>query len=569
MRGDLGGRYEPAWWSARAKLWLALFVALFSPIPPREIRAQEPAGAGEYSYARHYLPGEIDHYELRTRTEGSPGELIAVSKHETRISGGIPYERIRWTRLTESIIGDQSGLALETPFYQLSLHPQGELQPPQFHASTTMLGVVSDLYTFFFAISRRAGVDQVRRAGEEYQSPQSASVAFPDEADFVIGQDRIEAHLKLVSIGDTEVTYQSDLLPPRAPSLPMHRPWMEPPVCGNTPNNFQMVRRLGEGLLVAWGCEQYRITTRVERASGKIFSAHMENLLRWNTKYCQDETLQDCEDRPGVTKRRLVDLMLKPRFQDRLPEALSVNPTDGLPYAWVPPGSFQMGCVPTDEQCYEEEKPLHRVTIGSGFWMGRTEVTVEAYQRFAAATGRAMPAEPGSGTLPDYPGWENKEHPIVKVNWEEARDFCDWAGGRLPTEAEWEYAARGGAAGLKYPWGNDRAHDEANFWRTGGEDRWRYTAPVGCFPPNGYGLYDMAGNVYEWVQDWFDEDYYARSPSSDPQGPAAGRQRVVRGGAGFINPRVLRTSARLRSFPDSRNANIGFRCLREYFRERD
>ena len=173
-----------------------------------------------------------------------------------------------------------------------------------------------------------------------------------------------------------------------------------------------------------------------------------------------------------------------------------------------------------------------------------------------------MPSEPGSGNMPGYnDAWRLKDHPMVKVTWDEALSYCAWAGGRLPTEAEWEYAARGGVDGVKYPWGHERSHDEANYWRSGGRDQWKYTAPVASFPANGYGLYDMAGNVYEWTADWYDAGYYARSPDLDPPGPANGRQRVARGGGGFINNKVLRTSARLSAYPNTRNVGLGFRCV--------
>jgi len=114
---------------------------------------------------------------------------------------------------------------------------------------------------------------------------------------------------------------------------------------------------------------------------------------------------------------------------------------------------------------------------------------------------------------------------------------------------------------MRFPWGDERSHDMANYWRSGGRDRWKYTAPVASFPANGFGLFDMAGNVYEWTADWYDANYYGRSPDADPPGPRSGRRRVARGGAGFINPKVLRISARLSGDPDQRNVGVGFRCV--------
>ena len=253
-------------------------------------------------------------------------------------------------------------------------------------------------------------------------------------------------------------------------------------------------------------------------------------------------------------------LLLKKPDRPLPPDQLTVNPADGLEYAKAPAGSFQMGCVPDDEECYPREEPRHTVRISRPFWIGRTEVPVQAYERFVAAAGREMPPEPQG--LPDFnDGWMKKSHPMVKVTWDEARAYCAWAGGRLPTEAEWEYAARGGEDGLKYPWGNERSHEEANYWLSGGRDIWKNTAPVGSFAANGFGLYDMAGNVYEWIADWYDEEYYQRSPGVDPPGPNRGRQRIVRGGAGFINPAVLRISTRLENPPDARRLGVGFRCV--------
>ena len=229
------------------------------------------------------------------------------------------------------------------------------------------------------------------------------------------------------------------------------------------------------------------------------------------------------------------------------------SPIDGLEYVWIPPGEFQMGAVAGDGEAYESEKPRHRVEITQGFWMARTPVTVAAYRRSVKAKRGKMPP------APDFnPKWEKADHPIVRVTWEEARACCEWAGGRLPSEAEWEYAARGGKEGLKYPWGDEISHDRANY-----ESKKGGTTQVGSYETNSFELYDMAGNVWEWCADWFDKGHYGSSREKDPPGPAGGTVRVLRGGAWSVSARNLRTSNRLRSGPGSRYNGFGFRSVRE------
>ena len=243
--------------------------------------------------------------------------------------------------------------------------------------------------------------------------------------------------------------------------------------------------------------------------------------------------------------------------------ALALQGTVDLGWVRVAAGVFLMGCVEADTGCLDNERPRHEVTFLEPFELMAAEVTVGQYGRFVLDTEYPSPPQP------DYR--QTARHPVVLLSWSDAAAFCAWVGARLPTEAEWEYAARGGRAGLVYPWGDELSRERANYGADqccagaiGGSDRWLNTAPVRSFPPNDYGLYDMTGNVWEWVGGWLDDDDdYESSPSIDPPGAAASFARIARGGSWLNVPAALRTSVRLPFAQTGQTSNIGARCARD------
>lgn len=227
--------------------------------------------------------------------------------------------------------------------------------------------------------------------------------------------------------------------------------------------------------------------------------------------------------------------------------------------AWkrIPAGTFTMGCTKGDYQCHPNEFPPHTVILTRSFDIAETETTNRQYDACVAARSCAPPVYPAS------PFWYQLDNPVSYVDPKRAEAFCAWVGGRLPTEAEWEYAARGGRNDWRYPWGKGIDHDAANYYGVGGPDCFNLPAPVKSFGPNAYGLYDMAGNVAEWVADLFAS--YPSGTVTDPQGPPPGTpgSPLLRGGAWYSCDWELRVSSRyVETLPEWFGA-YGFRCVRD------
>jgi formylglycine-generating enzyme required for sulfatase activity len=212
-----------------------------------------------------------------------------------------------------------------------------------------------------------------------------------------------------------------------------------------------------------------------------------------------------------------------------------VNRIDGLTYVWIPPGTFRMGCSQGDSECFDNEKPAHTVTLTRGFWIGQTPVTQAEYLK-------VMGSNPSK--------YHGAQLPAEEVTWDNAKAYCERIKMRLPTEAEWEYAARGGAAGARYAAVKDIAWYNANAASA--------THLVAQKQPNAFGVYDILGNVREWVADWYGP--YAAADAVDPRGPQTGQFRVGRGGSWYDSAQIARASSRGNNGGGCGPACHGFRC---------
>ena len=244
---------------------------------------------------------------------------------------------------------------------------------------------------------------------------------------------------------------------------------------------------------------------------------------------------------------------------------LTVNlPSQTSDMVLIPAGEFQMG----SNNGERDEKPVHTVYLDA-FYIDKYEVTVAEYKQFVKATGHRLLPESGARTSP------TDQHPVVQVSWHDAMAYAKWAGKRLPTEAEWEKAARGGLTAQNYPWGDAIDTDRANYnknTKSGTHDE--RATPVGTYPANNYGLHDMSGNVAEWCLDTYHRKFYADAPRNNPIAGAeniqqaianadAGKaKRVVRGGSWSFNAKSVRVANRLAEKPSLLSSDVGFRCVK-------
>ena len=229
---------------------------------------------------------------------------------------------------------------------------------------------------------------------------------------------------------------------------------------------------------------------------------------------------------------------------------ISQKPDDTM--VLIPAGEFIMGknsTAPSDWQ------PEHTIKLSS-YYMDKYEVSNKQYFDFCIATNTALPQFWGMNEFrsgPDFP-----DFPVVGISFFDAEKYANWCGKRLPTEAEWEYASRGGLVGKSFPWGDQVDSTKVNYW-----NKYKGILKVGSFQPNAYGLYDITGNVWEWTTDFYSDNYYAVSPSENPKGPERGRFKVIRGGSWHSGPMCVQTYYRNGLSPSWVDFGVGFRCVKD------
>jgi formylglycine-generating enzyme required for sulfatase activity len=382
---------------------------------------------------------------------------------------------------------------------------------------------------------------------------------------------------------------QNPAYPPNQASTAQSKPAQtdqHEPASGKTYDINGIVRRAAE-FLANGKAERARDIVRATRRACEDGSVHVGQCARWERAL-----------------KGLDQLLTTARSRESFTNSI------GMEMVRIPTGEYMMGSLEQEmdwlrltftkiwreghKQWFQDELPLHPVALTNPIFMSATEVTVGQFRRFVEETRYETDAEKGDGGMvfdekenrwvpQERMKWDSvpwkiaEDQPVVFVSWNDAKAFCRWLtrkekrNYRLPTEAEWEMACRGGSVWVRYPWGNRLPGDgDTNFGDgnpklpegiTTVDDGYRFVSPVGSYPPNGFGLYDMAGNVMEWVEDRYDRNYYESSPLKNPQGPEVGTARVNKGGNWYASPTDARCAFRGFSGPEMSFFNLGFRVV--------
>ncbi len=266
-----------------------------------------------YTYARHYLRGQMTRYTYLEHKSGTPGHLMAVAKLTSYVHNGIGGERVRWISLTSPTGEDLSAEARAFPPYKLSLDPRApkSLRLPKQPIPSNLQGPVDDLLTFFVGLSQNVGIEKLHRVGDSYLDPRPLLGHFSSPT-APVGRDYIQLTTRLIALTTRRVTFKSSYQPPRHHALSPYRPFMRAPVCAGVANNFQLVQAQGTSYVALWGCESFVATTVVDRSSGQIISVRMVNPLHLNGRLCPTKALTHCSDLPTIHQERVVTLARTP-----------------------------------------------------------------------------------------------------------------------------------------------------------------------------------------------------------------------------------------------------------------
>jgi hypothetical protein len=262
--------------------------------------------AHEYTYVRHYVNGQVTRYSYTESQAGT--ELTAVVRLRSYVRHGIGGERVKWVALYSNG-QDLSAQARAFPSYDMSLDPKDPdgLTLPDTQTAGQLQNPVDDLYTFYGGLSSAVGIGNLHQPGQSYVEPTLLHGNFPS-ATAPVGQDLVQVTTTLTSLSARRATFTGSFQPPPGGGLTLSQPWMSSPVCGSTPNNFELVQAEGSQWLALWGCESFTVTTVVDRPIGQIVSGQINDQLQVDLTLCQDEALTECSPLPPTTLQRTVQL---------------------------------------------------------------------------------------------------------------------------------------------------------------------------------------------------------------------------------------------------------------------